>query len=199
MVNVWRPDAPLPENVTAVLIGPGLAALKNSEALKNFTRQLWRESKVPLIVDASGLDFLAAEIFPPDALRVLTPHPGEAARLLETTADKIQGNRVQALRDISKKHGGCWVVLKGSQTLIGRSTGDILVNSSGNPHLAQGGSGDLLAGFITGLLAQPALQADAAKTLAYAVWEHGTAADKLQSVRTSWTIEDLAEALGNRV
>lgn len=199
MVNVWRPDAPLPENVTAVLIGPGLAALKNSEALKNFTRQLWRESKVPLIVDASGLDFLAAEIFPPNALRVLTPHPGEAARLLETTADKIQGNRVQALRDISKKHGGCWVVLKGSQTLIGRSTGDILVNSSGNPHLAQGGSGDLLAGFITGLLAQPALQADAAKTLAYAVWEHGTAADKLQSERTNWTIEDLAEALGNRV
>lgn len=197
MVNVWLPETSLPENATAFLIGPGLAALKDSEALKNFTRQLWREAKVPVIVDASALDFLAADSFPPDAVRVLTPHPGEAARLLATTAEKIQSNRVQSLRDISRKYGGCWVVLKGSQTLIGRAVGDIFVNSSGNPHLAQGGSGDLLAGFITGLLAQPALQHDAAKTIAFAVWEHGTAADNLQSARTNWTIEDLAEAIGN--
>ncbi|MGC9941735.1 MAG: NAD(P)H-hydrate dehydratase [Verrucomicrobiota bacterium] len=197
MVNVWLPETSLPENATAFLIGPGLAALKDSEALKNFTRQLWREAKVPVIVDASALDFLAADSFPPDAVRVLTPHPGEAARLLATTAEKIQSNRVQSLRDISRKYGGCWVVLKGSQTLIGRAVGDIFVNSSGNPHLAQGGSGDLLAGFITGLLAQPALRHDAAKTIAFAVWEHGTAADNLQSARTNWTIEDLAEAIGN--
>jgi NAD(P)H-hydrate epimerase len=197
MVNVWLPETSLPENATAFLIGPGLAALKDSEALKNLTRQLWSEAKVPVIVDASALDFLAADTFPPDAVRVLTPHPGEAARLLATTAEKIQSNRVQSLRDISRKYGGCWVVLKGSQTLIGRAVGDIFVNSSGNPHLAQGGSGDLLAGFITGLLAQPALQHDAAKTIAFAVWEHGTAADNLQSARTNWTIEDLAEAIGN--
>jgi len=198
MVNVWQPEARLPENATAILIGPGLAALKNSEALKHFTRQLWREAKVPLIVDASALDFLAGENFPSDAIRVLTPHPGEAARLLETTAEKIQANRVQSLRDLSQKFGGCQIILKGSQTLVGRATGDIFVNSSGNPWLAQGGSGDLLAGFITGLLAQPALQRDAAQTLAYAVWEHGAAADKLSAVRTNWTIEDLAEAIGNK-
>jgi NAD(P)H-hydrate epimerase len=73
------------------------------------------------------------------------------------------------------------------------------VNSSGNPHLAQGGSGDLLGGFITGLLAQPALQRDPAKTIGYAVWQHGAAADQLQSARTNWTIEDLAQVIGDKV
>ena len=89
------------------------------------------------------------------------------------------------------------MVLKGHQTLIGRSTGEIFVNPSGNPHLAQGGSGDVLAGFIAGLLAQPALQADAGKTIRYAVWQHGAAADKLQTTRTNWMVEDLAAEIGN--
>jgi NAD(P)H-hydrate epimerase len=71
------------------------------------------------------------------------------------------------------------------------------VNPSGNPHLAQGGSGDVLAGFIAGLLAQPALQMDVAKTLRYAVWAHGAAADGLQAERANWTIEELAGEIGN--
>ena len=89
------------------------------------------------------------------------------------------------------------MVLKGHQTLIGRHEGELFVNPSGNPHLAQGGSGDLLAGFIAGLLAQPALQADPAKTLRYAVWQHGAAADYLQAGRANWTVENLAEEIGN--
>jgi NAD(P)H-hydrate repair Nnr-like enzyme with NAD(P)H-hydrate dehydratase domain len=75
------------------------------------------------------------------------------------------------------------VVLKGHQTLIGRSEGELFVNPSGNPHLAQGGSGDALAGYIAGLLAQTQLQADVAQTLRYAVWQHGHAADGLQAAR----------------
>jgi NAD(P)H-hydrate repair Nnr-like enzyme with NAD(P)H-hydrate dehydratase domain len=71
------------------------------------------------------------------------------------------------------------------------------VNPSGNPHLAQGGSGDVLAGFIAGLLAQPALQTDAGKTIRYAVWQHGAAADKLQASRANWVVEDLPAELGN--
>jgi NAD(P)H-hydrate epimerase len=70
------------------------------------------------------------------------------------------------------------------------------VNPSGNPHLAQGGSGDVLAGFIAGLLAQPALQTDVEKTIRYAVWQHGAAADKLQAARANWVVEDLAGELG---
>jgi NAD(P)H-hydrate epimerase len=87
--------------------------------------------------------------------------------------------------------------LKGNQTLVGRSVGEIFVNSSGNPHLAQGGSGDTLAGFLAGLLAQPALQTDAGKTIRYAVWQHGAAADKLQATRANWIVEDLADEIGD--
>jgi NAD(P)H-hydrate repair Nnr-like enzyme with NAD(P)H-hydrate dehydratase domain len=132
-----------------------------------------------------------------ELVRVVTPHPGEAAQMLSSTAQKVQANRPQALREISKRFGNCWVVLKGNQTLVGRSEGEIFVNPSGNPHLAQGGSGDVLSGFIAGLLTQPALQADVGKTIRYAVWQHGAAADKLQSERKNWTVEDLIGELGN--
>ncbi len=71
------------------------------------------------------------------------------------------------------------------------------MNCSGNPHLAQGGSGDLLAGYLGGLLAQPALRADAGKTIRYAVWQHGAAADALQAKKPNWTVEELADELGN--
>jgi NAD(P)H-hydrate epimerase len=87
-------------------------------------------------------------------------------------------------------------VLKGQHTLIGRAEGDIFVNSSGNAGLAQGGSGDLLAGFIAGFLAQPALQSDPLWALRFAVWEHGAAADRLSQKRKSWIVEDLADELG---
>jgi NAD(P)H-hydrate epimerase len=197
MVNVWQPAAKWPESNTALLVGPGLAAPEIADQLRAPLRHWWRDYPHPLIVDASAFHLLAAEPFAKKFTRVLTPHPGEAARLLNSTTPKVQADRVAALRGISKKFGGCWVVLKGHQTLIGRCEGKIFINSSGNPHLAQGGSGDLLAGFIAGLLAQPALQADVEKTLRYAVWQHGAAADKLSAQRSNWTIEDLAEEIGN--
>ena len=197
MVNVWQPDVKFSEAIGAVLAGPGLAARDVPEKLRLEVRHWWRHQDCPLIVDASALDFLVAGPFVKKFIRVLTPHPGEAARLLNWPTPKVQAGRVTALREISKKFGDCWVVLKGHQTLIGRGEGEIFVNPSGNPHLAQGGSGDLLAGFIAGLLAQPALQADVAKTLCYAVWQHGAAADKLQATRANWTVEDLANEIGN--
>ena len=197
MVNLWKPETKLPEKTSAVLVGPGLAAPNLPDELRKAVRHWWRDLKAPFIADASALDFLAAEPFQKNLIRVLTPHPGEAARLLKTNAAQVQADRPAALRELSKKFGGCWVVLKGHQTLIGRSEGNIFVNPSGNAHLAQGGSGDLLAGFIAGLLAQPALSADAEKTLRYAVWQHGAAADQLAATRTNWTVADLAEKMGD--
>ena len=200
MVNVWKPEAKLPESASAVLIGPGLAAPEFVEELKTMTRQLWRrqarDSFLPVVVDASALDWLVPHALAKNEIRVVTPHPGEAARMLGKTAQQVQANRPQAVRDISQRFGDCWVVLKGHQTLVGRSTGEIFVNPSGNPHLAQGGSGDVLAGFIAGLLAQPALQADVGKTIRFAVWLHGATADALQAARTNWVVEDLIERLG---
>ena len=196
MVNLWKPEMKLPEKTSALLVGPGLAAPEIFDAMRKFTRHLWRAAEFPLVVDAGALDFLTTDPIQKNSIRVLTPHPGEAARLLKTAAANVQANRVAALRELSQKYGDCWVVLKGHQTLVGRSEGNIFVNGSGNPQLAQGGSGDLLSGFIAGLLAQPALQADVEKTLRYAVWQHGTAADKLTATRNNWTVEDLAAELG---
>lgn len=197
MANVWRGEKSLPEKTTAALIGPGLAAPEIPEELKNFAQKLWCEAAFPVVVDASALDWLEPQAAAAPAARVLTPHPGEAARLLGVTATAVQADRVTALRQLSQKFGGAWVILKGHQTLLGRAGGDIFVNGSGNPHLAQGGSGDLLAGFIAGLLAQPALQVDVEKTLCYAVWQHGAAADRLSRTRNNWTVEDLAAEIGS--
>src|SRR5205814_10717253 len=128
--------------------------------------------------------------------RVLTPHPGEAARLLNSSAQEVQSDRLGSLRRLSHDFGNAWIVLKGHQTLVGRSTGDVFVNSTGNPFLAQGGSGDVLAGFLSGLLAQPALQKDVLQTIRYAVWQHGLAADHLQISKPNWVVEDLLPELG---
>ena len=197
MVKLWNPAEKFSTDYSAVLIGPGLAAADLPADMKQVARKIWRDSLTPVIVDASALDWLPLDPVPRGAIRVITPHPGEAARLLKSTPVRVQEKRPQSLRDVSKMFGHSWVVLKGHQTLIGRSTGDIFVNPSGNPHLAQGGSGDLLAGFIAGLLAQAHLQTDLAETLRYAVWQHGTAADALQARRPNWIIEDLAAEIGN--
>jgi NAD(P)H-hydrate epimerase len=197
MVNLWTPKMKWPESVSAMLIGPGLAAPDLADEIKNVTRRLWRDLELPLIVDASALDWLSPHTLYKNLIRVVTPHPGEAARMLNTTVEKVQGNRAQALREISRHYGNCWVVLKGHQTLVGRNEGEIFVNPSGNPHLAQGGSGDALGGFLAGLLAQPALQTDAGKTIRFAVWQHGAAADALQATRSNWVVEDLIVELGN--
>ena len=198
MVNVWSADAKkMSAGFDALLVGPGLAGRDVPTDLRHTLRHWWRDCEQPLVVDASALDLLSAEPFLKKYVRVLTPHPGEAARMLNWTVQKIQAERVKALRELSKKFGGAWVVLKGHQTLVGRAEGEIFVNPSGNPHLAQGGSGDLLAGFIAGLLAQPTLSVDVEKILRYAVWQHGAAADELQSRRANWTVEDLAAEIGN--
>ena len=196
MVGVWQPRLKFPDSASAILIGPGLAAPGIAGKMKAFTRKLWRTSELPMIVDASALDWLPAGEISKNTIRVITPHPGEAARLLQTTAQKVQASRVKSLRELSRRLGNCWVVLKGHQTLVGRSGGEVFVNPSGNPHLAQGGSGDVLAGFMAGLLAQPVLQVDAGKTIRYAVWQHGAAADALQAQSSNWVIEELAGKIG---
>lgn len=196
MVRPWETDAKLSTAYTAVLVGPGLAAANVADELSMVTRKLWRDLPTPVIVDASALDWLPQDPVPKGAIRVITPHPGEAARLLKTTAAQVQADRPAAVREISRRFGNCWVVLKGHQTLIGQSSGEIAVNSSGNPLLAQGGSGDALAGYLAGLLAQPGLQHNVAQTLRYAVWQHGATADSLSASQPNWIVEDLVEALG---
>ena len=191
MVSPWLANSVLPRNYSAVLVGPGLAEEGIADSLKTTTRLLWRDSPNPVVIDASALDWLQMDPVSRTGVRVITPHPGEAARLLRSTTQQIQANRPEAVRNLSRRYGNAWIVLKGHQTLIGRSTGDIYVNCSGNAYLAQGGSGDVLAGYIAGLLAQAPLQGDPLKTIRYAVWQHGATADFLEASRKGWVIEDL--------
>ncbi len=196
MVQPFKAPVHLPDSCTAMVIGPGLAANELDPAWKDFVNEQWKTSSLPVVVDASALAWIEKGSTPLNSRRVLTPHPGEAGRLLGIKADVIQENRVGALREISSRYGNCWVLLKGTQTLIGRSTGEIFVNSTGNPYLAQGGAGDALSGFLGGLLAQPKLQAQPLKAIRYAVWEHGAAADWLTDHEHVWTVSDLLDIIG---
>jgi NAD(P)H-hydrate epimerase len=186
----------LPGDWSAYLVGPGLAGIPNSDPVVSFSQQLWQNSAQPVIVDASALAWLPRDTVPRNPQRMITPHPGEAARLLGTSPAHIQANRLGALRQLSRQLGDTWVVLKGHHTLIGRSAGEVYVNPSGNPYLAQGGSGDVLAGFIAGLAAQPLLQTDLLLASRYAVWQHGGAADRLQLRSPNWIVEELVSELG---
>src|SRR3989442_13628214 len=98
--------------------------------LKSELRRLWQELPLPVIADASALDWLSAGATPAKSIRVMTPHPGEAARLLKITTAEVQSDRAAALRKFSKKCGNCWGGLKGPQTLIGRTKGGLFINSS---------------------------------------------------------------------
>jgi hydroxyethylthiazole kinase-like uncharacterized protein yjeF len=196
MVKVWNPDLKLPGDFTAILAGPGLAGPGVTAELPPFIRRAWRDAKVPMVVDATGLEWLIRDPVPWNTIRVVTPHPGEAGRMIKNSTEQAQSRRLHTLREVSRGHGNCLVALKGHQTLIGRNEGEVFVNPSGGPYLAQGGSGDLLSGYLAGLLAQPAGQEDALRTLRYAVWQHGAAADALEARQPNWTVEELAQELG---
>jgi NAD(P)H-hydrate epimerase len=197
MVRPWTSELPIPETCTALLCGPGLAGTDLPPQLKAQVAQLWKESPRAMIVDASALEWLPAGRIASRATRVITPHPGEAARMLGGDVAEIQSDRPAALRELSKRLGHCWVVLKGHQTVVGAAKGALYINSSGNPLLAQGGSGDVLAGFLSGLLTQPALDGNPLLAARYAVWQHGTTADHLSAERANWTVEDMVGCLGD--
>jgi hydroxyethylthiazole kinase-like uncharacterized protein yjeF len=164
-------------NKTAALIGPGLA--DDDRAWKH-TRALVNDIDLPLVIDASGLNAFAArasELNPHARPRVLTPHPGELARLLgDTSAAAINGDRINAAREAARITQ-CVVVLKGYQTLIAEPAGSVYVNPTGNPGMATGGMGDVLAGMIAALLARGTDPLDAACA---AVYLHGLAGDILK-------------------
>ena len=157
----------------AVAVGPGLGTAEETGQL---VRKLYRELRQPLVVDADGLNLLAGEI---GALaagpRVLTPHPGEMARLTGLAPLEIQNKRRAVAADFAKRHG-VYLVLKGAATVIAAPDGRLAVNSTGNPGMAAGGMGDVLAGLIGGLLAQGVPPWEAA---CLAVYMHGLAADRI--------------------
>ncbi|MEM9594171.1 MAG: NAD(P)H-hydrate dehydratase [Acidobacteriota bacterium] len=157
----------------AVAVGPGLGQGDGARACVDL---LVAEVDRPLVLDADALNLLAGRL---DALRrrpaptVLTPHPGEMARLLGQTTEQIQADRPAAALAAAEKSGAV-VVLKGHRTLVATPEGDLYVNPTGNPGMATGGSGDVLTGLVAALLAH-GKAADIAAQLA--VFVHGLAGD----------------------
>lgn len=148
------------------------------------------------VLDADALNALAA-IQPLPCLpenTVLTPHPGEAARLLATSTAAVQANRPDTALSLAQKFN-CTAVLKGSGTLVATPAGELWHNTTGNPGLARGGSGDVLAGLVAALLAQGLPPAEAA---CCAVWLHGAAADRTAARLGQMTMlpQDLFADLG---
>ena len=170
------PDDALAQATTAV-VGPGLGA---SDAAVEFLRRI-AGADFPLLLDADALNLLgthpvlAARIARRAAATVITPHPAEAARLLSVTTDAVQADRVGAALELAHRFKA-HVALKGCGTIIAHPDGRWRINTTGNPGLASGGSGDVLSGMAGALLAQ-GWPADAA--LSAAVHLHGAAADAL--------------------
>jgi ADP-dependent NAD(P)H-hydrate dehydratase / NAD(P)H-hydrate epimerase len=166
------------EGKTVLAIGPGLG--QSAEAAK-FTTDLLSKTQLPAVIDADALNILASKraLLPKLSKKgqrtvVLTPHPGEMARLAGTTVAEVQANRLETARSFAQRYG-VTLVLKGARTLIAHPDGRVAVNTTGNPGMAKGGSGDLLTGFIAGLLAQH--PDDSARAVEAAVYLHGLAAD----------------------
>lgn len=160
---------PLLERADVVALGPGLGQDPWSRAL--FTAAL--KTRQPLVIDADGLNLLARRPVR-RADWILTPHPGEAARLLGSTPAKIQRDRFAAARAIATRYGGV-CVLKGSGTLIATASDPVIaLCDRGNPGMASGGTGDILTGVIAALRAQGLSPADAAHL---GVWLHASAGD----------------------
>jgi ADP-dependent NAD(P)H-hydrate dehydratase / NAD(P)H-hydrate epimerase len=167
---------------TVLAIGPGLGV--SSDTIK-FTTGLLSETQIPVVIDADALNIVAKEPVLLAKLAkgrtiVLTPHPGEMARLAGLSIPEVQADRLDTARSFAQKMGVI-LVLKGAHTLIAHPDGRVAVNTSGNPGMAKGGSGDLLTGIVAGLLAQH--PDDPAHAVEAAVYLHGLAAD--MAVRAS--------------
>lgn len=145
--------APLLRRANVVAVGPGLGQSDWAQAL--FGALL--DSPLPMVVDADALNLLAMDPMHRDNW-ILTPHPGEAARLLGQSIDEVQADRLKAAAEIQRRYGGV-VVLKGAGTVVIDSSGEVAICSEGNPGMASGGMGDVLTGVIAGLLAQGPLLA----------------------------------------
>lgn len=182
-------------------IGPGLGQNKST---KHLVIDILIQIAKPMVMDADALNILSLDL---NALRlidalnetekIITPHPGEMAKLLRTNVNVVQKNRENFARDFSKKYN-LIVVLKGHNTIVADYHGNLYINKTGNPGMATAGSGDVLTGMIAAFVGQGLSAFQAAK---YAVYLHGLAGDLAAKEKTqigmlaSDIIEKIPEAI----
>ena len=189
-------DALLEFQHDVIACGPGLG---RGPAIADFVRALLDRSTAPLVLDADALTALAGS--PSDLVGreersiIITPHPGEMARLIGASVDEVQANRIQVTVDFATTRR-LYVVLKGHRTIIATPEGHVFVNPTGNAGMATGGTGDVLTGMIAAWVAQ-LLDAEAACRLA--VFLHGAAGDLAEGIhgQVGMTATDLVARLGD--
>ena len=163
------------EDKRVLALGPGIGTAPQT---RDLITRLIPQCLIPMVIDADGINIIAED---PDILlkrradMVLTPHPGEMARLVNTTPAAIQSNRIGHARQFAEKYKVC-LVLKGARTVIARPDGHVYINSTGNSGMASAGMGDVLTGMIAGFMAQGYAPDEAARL---AVYLHGDAADAM--------------------
>jgi hydroxyethylthiazole kinase-like uncharacterized protein yjeF len=192
-LDSWPELKEMLKRCNALAIGPGIAT---EESTARLVFKLLKEIELPMIIDADGLNILAQDSESVKSARirpVLTPHPGEAGRLLGVSARRVQEDRISAARQIALATGAV-VLLKGARSVIVDPDGRLAINPTGNPGMATGGTGDVLTGIIGGLLVQGLDPFEAASA---AAWIHGRAGDiaKLQRGCISLKAGDLIECI----
>lgn len=179
-----------------IALGPGLG---RGEGVSTFVRELVEKSGVPLVLDADALNAVADE---PSVLQgregrdlIITPHPGEMARLMGCRTEDVQANRLAMAQDFAQRHK-VYVVLKGYRTLIATPEGPVFVNPTGSPGMATGGTGDVLTGMVAAWLGQ---LFDAEAACRVAVYLHGAAGElaDADTGEASMVAGDLAEHIGD--
>jgi len=188
-------EAVLAFPATVIAVGPGLGT---GESVKAFLWGLVDRARVPLVLDADALNAFAGNAGGLAAREgrtmVITPHPGEMARLLGVSTVDVQANRLDTARTLAASNR-LFVVLKGQGTVVATPDGRAAINPTGNPGMATGGAGDVLTGMIAGWLAQ-GVDADAACRLG--VYLHGAAGDlaAADEGEVSMTAGDLVRRIG---
>jgi NAD(P)H-hydrate epimerase len=178
-LDAFREIIEISQGMQALVIGPGISTTDETAQL---VRKLVKSLPFPLVIDADGLTALSVE---PEILKdtespiILTPHPGEMARLTGLSSKAIQEDRIETSRNFAIEYG-VHLVLKGSRTIIAQPDGNIHINPSGNPGMASGGTGDVLTGMMGGLVCQGLRPASAAIAATYI---HGLAGDLVADER----------------
>jgi hydroxyethylthiazole kinase-like uncharacterized protein yjeF len=204
MAGVDAVDAVIREKrISLVALGPGLSTRGEASA---FARELVNRTKLPMVVDADALNAFAgeaSELNGEGRVLVLTPHPGEMARLAGMSVKEVEADRVGLARRFATEHK-LTLVLKGWRTLIAHPDGRVAVNTTGNPAMAKGGSGDILTGIVAAMLAQYEVE-DVARAVEAAVFLHGLAGDFAaramdeHTVLATDTLEHMSDAFRYRV
>jgi NAD(P)H-hydrate epimerase len=192
----------LMKGIKVLAVGPGLGTEGDAS---EFARRLVTQTTVPVVIDADALNAFEGKtelLNGAGRVMVLTPHPGEMGRLTRMTVKDVEADRVGLARRFASEHK-VTLVLKGWRTLVAHPDGSIAVNTTGNPSMAKGGSGDILTGIVAAMLAQ--FPDDVARAVEAAVYLHGLAGDFAahamdeHTVLATDTVTHLSDAFRYRV